>query len=487
MYKRRLPPVLFVSCCFLILFSCRKAENEGERTLQKPNIVIINVDDLGWKDLGYMGSPYYETPNIDKLTGEGMVFYHAYAPASNCAPSRAAMISGLNTPKHGVYTVSSSARGDERTRKLIPVDNQIFLPDSIYTLPQFMKDQGYVTGTFGKWHITKDPKKQGFDVNVGGSHFGHPGKDGYFSPYNIDNIEDGPEGEYLTDRLTQEALKFIEQNKDTTFFLYMPFYSVHTPIMGKPELVSKFEQKVGSEGHDRADYAAMIASVDENVGRLLNAIEGFGLKDRTLLIFTSDNGGIREISKQDPLRAGKGSYYEGGIRVPMIMRWPGKITAGSRSDFPVSQMDFFPTLHKILEPNQPLPDNFDGMDLHPLFQEKIQDERTLFWHFPIYLEAYDPKQDDAKDPVFRTRPGSVIRKGEWKLHQYFEDGDLELYNLSDDPGERNNLASMMPEKTEELLNTLVEWRTKHNAPVPEMNNPAYNADYEKTLINKIME
>lgn len=485
MQRRRFTSIWAISLGFITMFSCRQAENV--KMDPKPNVVIINVDDLGWKDLGYMGSTYYETPNIDKLAGEGMIFYHGYAPASNCAPSRASMMTGLNTPKHGVYTVNNSARGNEKTRKLIPVTNQVFLADTLYTLSKYLNDQGYVTGTFGKWHITREPKNQGFDVNVGGSHFGHPGKDGYFSPYNIDNIENGPEGEYLTDRLTQEALKFIEQNKDTTFFLYMPYYSVHTPIMGKPALVRKFEQKEGSNGQDRADYAAMIASVDENIGTLLNAIENFGLTDRTFLIFTSDNGGIREISRQDPLRAGKGSYYEGGIRVPMVFRWPGKIPAGSHTDFPVSQLDFFPTLQKILQPDNDPPWAFDGIDLNPLFKQQTPKERTLFWHFPIYLEAYNPKEDDGKDPVFRTRPGSVVRKGDWKLHQYFEDGDLELYNLSDDPGERNNLAGSMPEKADELLNILLAWRTQNHAPVPAEKNPAYDPDYERKLINKILE
>lgn len=321
---------------------------------QKPNIILINVDDLGWKDLGFMGSAYYETPNIDRLAGQGMVFYQAYAAAANCAPSRACMMSGRNTPSHGVYTVDNSERGNSKTRKIIPTPNRDFLPDSIYTLAMMLADNGYVNGTFGKWHINEDPLDHGFHVNVGGSHRGNPGSGGYFSPYNIDFIENGPDGEYLTDRLTDEALRFIEENSDSPFFLYIPFYSVHTPIMGKQELIDRFSGKPGSEGQDRAEYAAMVASVDENVGRLLEALDKMMLTENTLLIFTSDNGGIRDISYQNPLRAGKGSYYEGGIRVPLIIRWPGTIPAGSTTDFPVTNMDFYPTIMSIINAEEAL-------------------------------------------------------------------------------------------------------------------------------------
>jgi arylsulfatase A-like enzyme len=395
-------------------------------------------------------------------------------------------LTGLNTPKHGIFTVGNSDRGDEKTRKLIPIVNQVFISDTVWTLAQFLKDQGYVTGSFGKWHITENPKKQGFDINIGGSHRGNPGKDGYFSPYNIDYIENGPEGEYLTDRLTHEAIKFIENNQDTTFFLYLPFYAVHTPITGKPELVSKFEKKRGSQGQNRADYAAMIASVDENVGRLLKTLDDSGLSENTLLIFTSDNGAIRNVSKQNPLRAGKGSYYEGGIRVPLIFRWPGKLNKNNASDYPVSQLDIFPTIYKIVCPEKPLPKDFDGINLQSLFIQNTHKERTLFWHFPIYLEAYDPKEDDGRDPIFRTRPGSIIRKGDWKLHVYFEEGEIELYYLKDDPGERNNLVSSFPDKSREMYNLLKQWWEINNAPIPELKNPAYDEAYEKLLLSGSM-
>ena len=447
----------------------------------KPNIILINVDDLGWRDLGFMGSNYYDTPNLDKLAGEGMVFYHAYAAAANCAPSRACMMSGMNTPKHGVYTVDDSERGNAKTRKIIPTPNRDFLPDSIYTLGMMLKDNGYINGTFGKWHINKDPLQHGFHVNVGGSFHGNPGKAGYFSPYSIDFIENGPEGEYLTDRLTDEAIKFLTKNREKPFFLYLPFYSVH---MSKKELIDKFQKKSGTGGQDRADYAAMVASVDENVGKLMAVLDELNLTENTFLIFTSDNGGIRDISYQNPLRAGKGSYYEGGIRVPLIMRWPGKIKAGSKSNFPVTNMDFYPTIRSIINAESRPGEVLDGLDINPIFGQKSMDERPLFWHFPIYLQAYNPKEDEGKDPLFRTRPGSVIRKGKWKLHHYFEDDDYELYNLEEDQGEKNNLVESQIEIRDQLVSILNNWRKEVNAPVPSKKNPLYDKEFESNLIEE---
>ncbi|WP_209330782.1 sulfatase [Lunatimonas salinarum] len=453
----------------------------------KPNIILINVDDLGWKDLGFMGSDYYETPNLDKLAAQGMVFYHAYAAAANCAPSRAAMMSGMNTPKHQIYTVGSSERGDAKTRRIIPTANNDFLPHSIYTLAEMLQDNGYITGTFGKWHVNEDPRQHGFDVNVGGSQRGNPGSGGYVSPYKIDFIEDGPEGEYLTDRLTDEAIAFIMGNRKRRFFLYLPFYSVHTPIMGKAEWIKKFESKPGSDGQDRADYAAMVASVDENVGRLLVVLDELKLTKNTLLIFTSDNGGIRDISYQNPLRAGKGSYYEGGIRVPLVIRWPGRIQAGSTSDVPVTQLDFFPTIGSIIKGGASLSsDALDGLDLTPLFDQQELAERALFWHFPIYLEAYNPKEDGGRDPLFRTRPGSVVRMGKWKLHHYFENNDYELYDLEQDPGEAHNLVAIQPEMRDQLISLLNAWRKEVNAPVPGQPNPLYDDEFHRNRIEEVL-
>lgn len=347
------------------------------------------------------------------------------------------------------------------------------MPEQIITLAELFKMAGYVTGTFGKWHLGDNPETQGFDVNVGGSHRGGPGKNGYFSPYNIDHIEDGPEGENLTDRLTGEALDFIRSNRKNPFFLYLPFYAVHTPLIGKPALIDKYKNKEGINGQSNAVYAAMVETVDDNVGRILDVLHTSNLADNTIVIFTSDNGGIRAVSSQNPLRAGKGSYYEGGIRVPYIVKWPGKVNPGTRSAYPIVNLDFFPTFQELLgiELHEK---QVDGISLVPLFDGKKLPERPLYWHFPIYLQAYDQKKDDGRDPLFRTRPGSVVRLGDWKLHQYFEDNGLELYNLKEDLGEINNLTAKKPEKTKELLNLLQRWREEVNAPVPTAPNPDYN-------------
>ncbi len=472
---------------FILILLLYSSFEVNRKRSEKPNIILINVDDLGWKDLGFMGSAYYETTNLDALAGQGMVFYHAYAAAANCAPSRACMMSGRNTPSHGVYTVDNSERGHPKTRQLIPTPNRHFLPDSIYTLAMMLRDHGYVNGTFGKWHINEDPLQAGFHVNVGGSHRGNPGSGGYVSPYKIDFIENGPEGEYLTDRLTDEAIRFVKANKESPFFLYLPFYSVHTPIMGKQELIAAFADKPGTNGQDRADYAAMVASVDQNVGRLLAVLDELKLADNTLVIFTSDNGGIRDISYQSPLRAGKGSYYEGGIRVPLVIRWPGKVQAGSKTDVPVTNMDIYPTLKNIIGAKIPDHRQLEGRDLAPLFRNQPLEERALFWHFPIYLQAYNPKEDGGKDPLFRTRPGSVIRKGKWKLHHYFEQNDYELYDLEKDPGETTNLAESQPAIRDRMIQLLDDWREQVNAPVPDQANPRYDKEFETNLIKSKLD
>ncbi len=471
--------IFILSLCF---FSCA---TKKKNTSSKPNVVLINVDDLGWADLGYMGSKYYDTPNIDKLSKQGMVFRQAYASAANCAPSRANMITGLYGPRHGIYTVGSSERGDPKTRRLIPTPNEESISDTLYTMGEMFQDNGYTTANIGKWHISEDPKKHGFDVNIGGSHRGGPGSKGYFSPYNIDHLKDGSKGEYLTDRLTNEAISFIETNKEKPFFLYLPFYAVHKPLMAKKAVEKFYQKKEPTPGQSNATYAAMIHTMDENVGKLLRTLQNSGLEENTIVIFTSDNGGIRQVSHQDPLRAGKGSYYEGGIRIPLIMKWPGKIKIGV-SETPVVQRDLFPTLENLIRA-QKTAKNLDAMDITPLLEGNSMKQRDFFWHFPIYLQAYSRGEDGSRDPLFRTRPGSVIRSGNWKLHEYFENGSIELYNLAIDPGEKNDVSKDNPEKADELYQKLLIWRKKTNAPVPTKANPQFDAEYEKIKINKIIK
>jgi len=450
---------------FLLSFFCMSLPAQS-----RPNIVYINVDDLGWTDLGFQGSPFYNSPNIDKLASQGMVFTQAYAPAANCAPSRACCLTGQYTPRHGVYTVGSSSRGKPATRKLIPIKNTLFISQDNKTMAHALKDAGYTTCTMGKWHVSTDPLQNGFDINIAGSDWGHPHK-GYFRPFGMPGLENAPEGEYLTDRLTQEAIKFVRNNKDHPFFLYLPYYTVHSPLQAKPDKKARFARKQTSEAHNNPAYAAMIESLDEGVGQLMDTLEALDLAKNTLVLFTSDNGGVWNTSKQWPLRAGKGSYYEGGIREPMIVRWPGKTKPGSLCDVPVSGIDFFPTFLEATGTETPEGKDLDGVSLVPLLtQQGSLKDRPLFWHFPIYLEGGNA---ETRDRTFRTRPGSVIRYGMWKLHEYFEDGSLELYNLKEDRGEKHNLANQHKAKAKALHDMLTAWRHDTNAPIPKALNPRF--------------
>ncbi len=460
--------LLFFACFFTPGFS---------QVMEKPNVILVVVDDLGWKDVGFMGSAYYETPNLDRLASQSIRFTNAYAGAANCAPSRACLLTGQNTPRHGIYTVAHSDRGHVKTRKLIPTQNTVDLSQQKMTLAEVLQQNGYTTATMGKWHLGADPTTQGFDLNIGGNRRGAPKS--YFSPYQNPELTDGPEGEYLTDRLTTEAINFIEKNRNNPFFLYLPYFTIHTPLQGKQELVAKYEQKASiDEQGKNPHYAAMVETMDANIGRILEQLEDLNL-DNTLVIFTSDNGGIAYLSRQYPLRAGKGSYYEGGIRVPLLVHWKARSLLPAIYDDPVKNLDLFPTILDLLEIPYPENQSFDGTSLANLIMKgKPLKKRPLFWHFPIYLEAYSKGNDDSRDPLFRTRPGSIIRLGKWKLHEYFEDGGIELYNLDQDPGERNDLSQSRKGKARKLYRILQNWRAETDAPVPTELNPTYEAGFE---------
>jgi len=475
--------IKFIIICSVFIFSsCHTTTLEK---IESPNIILIVADDLGWTDPSYMGSNYYETPNIDELSKSGITFFNGYASSANCAPSRATMMTGRYHTDHGIYTVSPSARGNKKTRKLIPIKNKENLDLDFFLIPEMLKQEGYVNAHIGKWHLGSKgfyPEQNGFDINIGGWEKGSP-VGGYFSPYKNPKLKDGLDGEYLTDRLGDEAIKFINNNVNNKFFLHLSFHSVHTPIQSKKEYKLKYSKKPVDKYHNRADYSAMIQSLDENVGKVLNKIKKLGLLENTLIIFTSDNGGIRAISNQFPLKAGKGSYYEGGIKVPLIFSWKGKIEPEKKSFERVSNIDFFPTIKNIVQHKN---DNLklDGVDLNPLFEGKKIDKRSLFFHFPIYLEAYNIRKDDGRDPLFRTRPGSVIINENWKLHHYFEDDGLELYNLDLDDSEAKNLSTVNKKKTKELFNELEKWRKIKKAPVPAKKNPNYNQKYVDSILLK---
>ncbi len=452
---------------FLLALMC-SCNNKQEHTL-KPNIIIINVDDLGWKDVGFMGSEYYETPNIDYLSSLGMVFTNGYASASNCAPSRACLMTGQWTPRHGIYTVSPSTRGKSEDRKLIPIKNTHTLAPEHNILPEVLQNNGYITCHAGKWHLSDNPLEYGFDVNIGGNHAGLPRS--YYPPYKNVKIEIG-NSQYLTDLVMENALKFVDTISSPFYLNYSP-YAVHVPIMAVDSIVPKYEKKSPWNGQGNAEYASMVDNLDRNIGLLILKLKEKSLFDNTLIVFTSDNGGLYGITKQKPLRAGKGSYYEGGIREPFFFVLNGKIKSNIKSDVPITNLDIFPTVLNYAGINTST-HNLDGNSLAPVLEEKVQTfERPLFWHFPVYLQAYNVNDNETRDALFRTRPGSVIRKGDWKLHYYFEDDGVELYNLSEDIGERNNLTEANPEKTEELLELLRKWWKDTNAPIPTELNPDY--------------
>lgn len=443
----------------------------------KPNIIFILADDLGWTDLGSFGSDYYQTPHLDQLAKQGMKFTNAYANAPNCAPTRACLLSGQYPPRHGIYTVGSGARGKAQHRKMIPAPNETTLKSEYYTLGEAIQDAGYKTAHFGKWHMggTEQtlPQGQGFPHNRGGFHAGHPKS--YFSPYKNPQLKDGPKGENLTDRLSDEVVHFIKHNKAKPFFVYLPYYAVHTPIQPKQDLKNQYAAKPKGKYHDNPAYAAMITTMDQGIGRILKTLDELNLSENTLIVFTSDNGGLggyreaglkgggKSITQQHPLRGGKGMLYEGGIRVPLIVKWPGVTKPGSISHQPVISFDFYPTLINIAggktKPNQ----TPDGIDITPLLKNpNTQLKReALYWHFPGYLQL-------TNNGVWRTTPGAVIRFGDWKLHEYFEDGRLELYNLKDDISEQNNLAQTHPDITRKLHTMMKTWRKNTNAPMPKM-------------------
>lgn len=436
----------------------------------KPNIIFILADDLGWTDLHCQGSGYYETPNIDRLASQGMRLTNHHHH-QNCQPTRAALMSGQYAPRTGVYTVGGIDRFDWQSRPLRPVENAQQLPLDRTILPQTLKSAGYATAMFGKWHLGErdeyHPGRRGFDEAIcsAGKHF----------DFATNPKTEYPKGQYLADFLTDKACDFIRRKKDERFFLYLPHYGVHSPYQAKPELIEKFKNKPASGGHHDPVYAAMIASVDESVGRIMALLDELTLADNTVVIFSSDNGGVGgytregikkggDVTDNSPLRSGKGSLYEGGTRVPFIARWPGIIKPGSECNVPTIHVDVFPTFAALAGAKMPENQPHDGESLVPLFQRADASlQRTaIFQHFPGYL--------GAGENTWRTTPVSLVQSGDWKLMEYLEDNRLELYNLKDDIGETQNLATSQPDKAKELHGLLIAWRKDINAPMPQPNS-----------------
>ena len=464
------------SVLFVLAISCIASSWCAElysAPTNKPNVVFILADDLGYTDVACYGSKYYETPNIDRLASRGKRFTSGYTCGPNCQPTRAALMSGQYGPRTGVYTVGGINRFNWQGRPLRPVDNVTELPLDRVTLADSFKKAGYATAMFGKWHLGNSPEhhpgKRGFDEAIvsNGRHF-----DFATSPK-----VDYPQGAYLADFLTDKAVDFIRRHKDESFFLYLPHFGVHSPHEAKQELIDKFKAKSPAGGHKNPTYAAMIASVDESVGRITAMLDELKLAENTLVVFASDNGGVGGyeragvkkaggITDNQPLRGGKGMLYEGGIRVPYIFAWPGKIEAGTTSDRPINSVDLYPTLLEINGAERPT-QRLDGLSyLSELKGGGAQQaaRRPLFWHFPGYL--------GAGEDSWRTTPVSVIRDGDWKLLEFLEDRHLELYNLRDDLSETKDLAASMPDKTKQLHGQLVAWRNEIDAPMPKPNDKA---------------
>jgi arylsulfatase A-like enzyme len=477
-------PIILLSA--LLLTTLPAAEGQPAKPVAKPNIIFIMADDLGWTDTATYGSKYYETPNIDRLATQGIKLM-SHHHCQNCTPTRAALMSGQYGARTGVYTVGGIGRFDWSGRPLRPVDNITELPLDRDIIAKQLKAGGYATGMFGKWHIGESgefhPGKRGFDEAIvsAGVHFN----------FKTNPKTDYPKGEYLADFLTDKAVDFITRHKDGPFFLYLPHFGVHSPFQAKTDLIAKFKPKPGVGGHNDPTYAAMIASVDESVGRVMKTLDDLKLADNTVLIFTSDNGGVGGYSRPDgvirepgkevkpkqkaddedgggitdnaPLRSGKGSLYEGGTREPFIVRWPGVTKPDSTCEVPTAHVDIFPTFLEIgsaPKPRQVL----DGESLVKLFRDpaaKLQRD-AIYQHFPGYL--------GFGSNSWRTTPVSLIQMGDWKLMEYLEDGKLELYNLRDDIGETKNLATDMPDKAKELHARLVAWRKEVNAPMPTKND-----------------
>ena len=441
-----------------------------------PNIVLIYVDDLGWRDVGFMGSRYYETPHIDRLAAEAMVFTAAYSNAPNCAPSRASLLSGSYPPRHGIYTVAPAARGPARLRRLITAPDRTALDTGLFTIAEALHEVGYVSAAIGKWHLGGAgslPEDHGFDVGIAGAAAGATPT--HFAPYRgarrvLPDVGDtGAPGEYLTDRLTDEALTFIDANAARPFFLYLSHYAVHTPIEAKGQLVARFADTPAVDGQSNATYAAMIASVDESVGRILARLDALDLAENTVVIFHSDNGGFGPVTSMAPLRGSKGMLYEGGIRVPLAVRWPGRVQAGVVRDEPVIGLDLYPTMLALAGADGSRNRHVDGVSLvAALTAGAPLAERALYWHFPAYLEA-----DASTAGPWRTTPAGAIRQGRYKLLEFFEDGRTELYDLVADPGERRDLIDSLPSVAADLLRLLHTWQDTTGAPVPRERNPAY--------------
>jgi len=480
---------IWIFSALLLSASCSPQEASDGGAAVAPNVLVFLIDDLGWRDTGAYGSEFYETPHIDRLAADGMRFTEFTTASPVCSPTRASIMTG----KHPARLNLTNWIGGEQAGMLQQADYVRQLPLDEVTLGEAFQEAGYTTGYIGKWHLGETgflPPDQGFDVSVAVNQAGQPAS--YFYPYHLDepsvwdvpDLQDGQEGEYLTDRLTDEALAFIDAQGDSPFFLVLSHYAVHTPLESKDELTAKYEEKAAGlpsasgpefisesglgttrQQQNHAVYAGMVQSTDESVGRILDRLDALGLSDSTIVVFVSDNGGLSTYSGDRtlgptsnlPLRAGKGWLYEGGIRAPLIIRWPGEAGAVGVSETPASSTDLYPTLLEMAGLGRRPEQHVDGVSLAPILRYSGELGReALFWHFPHYHGS-------------GNRPSGAVRVGDMKLIEWFEDGRVELYDLASDPGETDDLSAAMPEATEQLRATLNAWRQEVGAGMPHPN------------------
>ena len=487
--------------CLIVLLSAALAFAKPATSFAadppRPNVILILMDDLGWADLGCYGSTYHKSPNIDRLAAEGMRFTQAYAACPVCSPTRASIMSG-KWPARLHLTDWLPGRPDMPSQMLIRPEFRQELPLEEVTLAERLKAAGYATAHIGKWHLGGKgfgPREQGFDLNIAGSAAGSP--PGYFKPFALPKgqqlpfgfdpeeewLAAAPERAYLTDLLSDQAVKFIDRQKDHPFFLYLPHYAVHTPLQAKQDVIAKYEAGKNSPGkQSNPIYAAMLESADDGIGRILHKLNDLNLAERTIILFTSDNGGLATAEGPNtpatinaPLRDGKGHLYEGGIRVPLLVRWPGNIKAGTRSDTPVCSIDYLPTILELASGGRQPPDTntpkTDGLSLVPLLKQSGPVTRDAFyWHYPHYSNQ-------------TAKPGGAIRAGDYKLIEFYEDGRRELFNLKNDPGEGTNLTDKEPGKVRELAEKLNAWRKSVDAQMM-TRNPDYrpNPQDEKGIV-----
>lgn len=444
-----------------------------------PNIILIVADDLGWRDVGYAGAEFFETPNIDALAKGGMVFEQGYSAGPNCAPSRACIMSGMYTPRHAIYTPGRQAKGEikymrllvpakdrenkqleEKAKQLVP--HALEMDPEFICIPEVLKPAGYTSARLGKWHLGKPT--QGFDLSDAG---GNGDPDGSY----YDDVD-------VAERLTDLALEFIEDNREGPFFLYLCHWDVHTPLVAREDVVMKYQKKLdGIPDKQRKNfkpvYAAMVEAVDTSVGRVVEKIDKLGLDEDTLIIFTSDNGGVAGNSQLEPLRSCKGSLLEAGVRVPFAARWTGRIQPGSYCDTPVSGIDFLPTFASLAGAKLPTSQPVDGSDISPLFFGGTIPERPIFWFYPLYLSGpgFTVNLPDGKTYSWRGVPSTSLRRGDYKLLELHEDNSIELYNIKDDPEESTNLVKVLPELAQRMRAELDAWQAATKAPVPDVPNP----------------